>query len=34
LVIYKDFQKALVEESPAIFLYHPTVYNIFRARKS
>lgn len=34
LVIYKDFQKALVEESPAIFLYHPTVYNISRARKS
>lgn len=33
LLIYHDFQKFLVEESPAIFLYHPTVYNIQRIRK-
>jgi peptide/nickel transport system substrate-binding protein len=28
--IYLDFQKSLVEESPAIFLYYPTSYNISR----
>lgn len=27
-VLYHDFQKSLVEESPAIFLFHPTVYTI------
>jgi peptide/nickel transport system substrate-binding protein len=26
--IYLDFQKSLVEEAPAIFLYHPVVYTI------
>ncbi len=26
--IYADFQKFLVEETPAVFLYYPTVYNI------
>jgi len=26
--IYRDFQKSLVEETPAIFLFHPIVYNI------
>jgi peptide/nickel transport system substrate-binding protein len=26
--IYLDFQKSLVEEAPAIFLYHPVVYAI------
>lgn len=26
--IYHDFQKFLVEETPAIFLFHPTVYTI------
>lgn len=28
--IYFDFQRFLVEESPAIFLFHPTVYTISR----
>jgi peptide/nickel transport system substrate-binding protein len=28
--IYFDFQKFLVEETPAIFLFHPTVYTISR----
>ena len=28
--IYQDFQRFLVEDSPAIFLFHPTVYNISR----
>lgn len=28
--IYQDFQRFLVEDSPAIFLYHPTVYTISR----
>jgi len=28
--IYQDFQRFLVEDSPAIFLEHPTVYNISR----
>lgn len=28
--IYADFQKYLVEESPAIFLYYPKTYSIFR----
>jgi len=28
--IYFDFQRFLVEETPAIFLFHPTVYNITR----
>ena len=28
--IYMDFQKFLIEEIPAIFLYHPTSYNIHR----
>jgi len=26
--IYLDFQKSIVEETPAIFLFHPTVYTI------
>jgi len=26
--IYSDFQKSLVEEAPAIFLFHPVVYTI------
>jgi len=26
--IYFDFQKSIVEESPAVFLFHPTVYTI------
>jgi len=30
LDIYQDFQKALVEEVPAIFLYHPQSYTITR----
>ena len=28
--IYQDFQRFLVEDSPAIFLAHPTTYTIFR----
>lgn len=28
--IYLDFQRFLVEEVPAIFLYHPTVYTVTR----
>jgi len=28
--IYMDFQRFLVEDSPAIFLYHPTSYTIVR----
>lgn len=28
LVTYKDFQKALVTEVPAIFLYHPSYYEV------
>jgi len=28
--IYQDFQKYLVEELPAVFLYHPTTYSISR----
>lgn len=28
--IYQDFQRFLVEESPAIFLFHPTVYSVKR----
>ena len=28
--IYQEFQRFLVEESPAIFLFHPTVYTISR----
>lgn len=28
--IYQDFQKYLVEDCPAIFLYHPKVYSISR----
>jgi len=26
--VYFDFQKTLVEDTPVIFLYHPTVYTI------
>lgn len=26
--LYADFQKFLVEETPAVFLYYPTVYNL------
>lgn len=29
-VIYADFQKYLVDEAPAAFLYYPTVYTILR----
>lgn len=28
--IYQDFQRFLVEDTPVIFLFHPTVYNISR----
>jgi len=28
--IYIDFQRFLIEDSPAIFLYHPTFYTISR----
>lgn len=28
--IYQDFQRFLVEDTPAVFLFHPTVYNISR----
>lgn len=28
--IYQDFQRFLVEESPAVFLFYPTVYSISR----
>lgn len=28
--IYLDFQRYLVEDSPAIFLYYPTIYNVSR----
>lgn len=28
--IYIDFQRFLVEETPAIFLFHPTLYNVSR----
>jgi len=28
--IYLDFQRFLVEDSPAIFLYHPVSYTIIR----
>lgn len=28
--IYLDFQRFLVEDTPAVFLFHPTVYNISR----
>ena len=28
--IYYDFQRFLAEESPAIFLTHPVVYNVYR----
>lgn len=30
--IYQDFQTYLLEESPAIFLYYPTVYTISRSK--
>lgn len=30
LQIYADFQKRIVEEAPAVFLYYPTVYTISR----
>jgi len=29
---YYDFQKFLLEESPAIFLFYPTSYNLFRIK--
>lgn len=29
-VIYADFQKYLVEDAPAVFLFHPTTYTIVR----
>lgn len=28
--IYQDFQRYLVEDAPAAFLYHPTTYTIYR----
>ena len=28
--IYLDFQRFLVEDTPAAFLFHPTVYTIIR----
>lgn len=31
--VYYDFQKSLLEESPAIFLFHPTVYNVRRVKE-
>ena len=30
--IYQDFQTYLLEDSPAIFLYYPTVYTITRSK--
>jgi ABC-type transport system substrate-binding protein len=30
--LYVDFQKRLVEELPAVFLYYPTVYSITRTK--
>jgi peptide/nickel transport system substrate-binding protein len=30
--IYADFQRRIVEEAPAIFLYYPTVYSVHRHR--
>jgi peptide/nickel transport system substrate-binding protein len=27
-IIYLDFQRFLVEDTPAVFLFHPTVYNL------
>ena len=30
--VYQDFQTYLLEESPAIFLYYPTVYTITRSK--
>ena len=29
-VIYQDFQKFLVEDTPVVFLFHPTVYSVTR----
>jgi len=29
-VIYLDFQRFLLEDAPAVFLYHPVVYSIER----
>jgi len=31
--IYIDFQKRLVDELPALFLYYPTSYTVTRATK-
>jgi len=28
--VYLDFQRYLVEDSPAVFLYHPIFYNVYR----
>jgi len=30
--IYADFQRVLVDDAPAIFLYHPKLYTIIRSR--
>ena len=30
-IIYHDFQKFLIEESPAVFLFHPTVYRLSKS---
>lgn len=29
-ILYSDFQKRLVDDAPAVFLYHPTTYTIVR----
>jgi len=28
--IYLDFQRFLLEDAPVVFLYHPTLYTVFR----
>ncbi len=33
-LIYHDFQRFLIEEAPATFLYHPTTYTLLRKSKS
>ena len=30
--LYLDFQKALVEEAPAVFLYYPQIYSVSRSK--
>ncbi|HCU55351.1 hypothetical protein A2574_00430 [Candidatus Shapirobacteria bacterium RIFOXYD1_FULL_38_32] len=33
-IVYQDFQRSLLEEVPAIFLSHPTVYTVIRTNKN